>query len=81
LFNNKGRACIFGNVLKNSWWYFVLKALNFAHQSQGETSSAGEQLVSNKIDPYTVSSSSVKELLLLFITGMANGFKNSFVIG
>ena len=43
-----------GNVLKNSWWLFSLKPFNCVHQLQEEASSAGEQLVSNKVDAITI---------------------------
>lgn len=42
-----------GNVLKNGWWIIELKFVKCSCQPEGETSSGGDQLVSNKVDAYT----------------------------
>ena len=55
-----------GNVLKNSWWVFVLEWLICVCQPQGETSSAGEQLVSNKVDAITIEVGAVNAALIYF---------------
>jgi hypothetical protein len=56
-----------GNVLKNSWWFFGLECLIWVHQSEGETSSAGEQLVSNKVDAITIEVGAAMRPLFIFI--------------
>jgi hypothetical protein len=40
-------------VVKNGWWFFKIISLNMRHQSEEDTSSGGDQLVSNKIGAYT----------------------------
>jgi hypothetical protein len=69
-----------GNVLKNSWLFFALEWLIFLHQSEGETSAAGEQLVSNKVDAITIEVGAVDAALILFLSGSHYGLKNSFVV-
>jgi len=40
-------------VVKNGWWFIKIISLNMRRQSEEETSSGGDQLVSNKIGAYT----------------------------
>jgi hypothetical protein len=42
-----------GNVVKNGWWFFKIIRLYMRCQSKEETSSGGDQPVSNKIGAYT----------------------------
>jgi hypothetical protein len=44
---------VLGNVVKNGWWLIKIIVLYMRGQSEEETSSGGDQLVSNKIGAYT----------------------------
>ncbi len=54
--------------------------LNMPHQSEEETSSGGDQLVSNKIDAITIEIGAVTSALILFLSGSHMAKKNSFVV-